>query len=31
VFALKDYRSAADQYAATPKVRFPVAELVKTI
>ena len=25
------YRSAEDQYAAAPKVRFPVAELVKTI
>jgi len=25
------YRSAADKYAAAPKVRFPVGELVKTI
>ena len=25
------YRSAEDKYAAAPKVRFPVAELVKTI
>jgi nitroreductase len=25
------YRSANDKYAAAPKVRFPVAELVKTI
>ena len=25
------YRSAGDKYAAAPKVRFPIAELVKTI